>query len=239
MMTGATRQQKSSKMEEDITEIKKSLEKLTVCSTKMAEQQTELTQLLEEVKTLKIQVRERDQTILELESRVHDLEQYTRKDDVIITGIKTKARSYSRAVVRQGQVEEDDPTEDHQSLEMQVTHFLRSKNIDLDPEHLSACHTLPRKDGGAPAIIIRFANRKHKTELLSQGKKLKGTNVYMNEHLTRKNATIAKEARYLRKQQRIQGTWTRNCNVYIRLNGSAEEAKVIKVRDLSDLEPYK
>ena len=53
-------------------------------------------------------------------------------------------------------------------------------------------------------VILRFVNRKHKLELLKQGKKLKGTNVYMNDHLTKRNAEIAKKARDLRKEKKIQ-----------------------------------
>lgn len=59
-----------------------------------------------------------------------------------------------------------------------------------------------------------------------QAKKLKGTNVYINKHLTKKNGGIAREARMLRKQKKITGTWTRNGNVWIREQDGL--AKVIK-----------
>ncbi|ROK28237.1 hypothetical protein DPX16_6578 [Anabarilius grahami] len=52
--------------------------------------------------------------------------------------------------------------------------------------------------------------------------------VYLNEHLSMKNAEIAREARILRKNNKIKATWTRNCKVFIQLNGSSpEQAKVI------------
>lgn len=99
---------------------------------------------------------------------------------------------------------------------------------------------LPRKNKTAkPTIIMRFVNRKHKADLLSQAKKLKGTGVYLNEHLTKKNADIARNARYLRNQKKIQATWTRNGQVKIRLNGTPEEAKIVTIRDMKDLDPYK
>lgn len=155
--------------------------------------------------------------------------------------MEIKHRSYARAVAKERSEGEDAALEDQQSVEMQVVTFFHNKNINLDPNKISACHTIPRKDQrNKPAIIIRFANRKHKNELLMQGRKLKGSNVYMNEHLTPKNAEIAREARILKKQNKIKATWTRNCNVLIRLNGSTpEEAKVIKVRELQDLDEYK
>lgn len=42
-----------------------------------------------------------------------------------------------------------------------------------------------------PAVILRFFSRKHKMDLLRQGKNLKGTKVYPTEHLTQKNGGIA------------------------------------------------
>ncbi len=90
-----------------------------------------------------------------------------------------------------------------------------------------------------PAIVVRFVNRKHKIDLLRQAKYLKGTGVYINEHLTKKNAEIARQARFLRKQGKIQATWTKNCKVMIRLKGPPEEAKVIVIREQKDLEQYK
>ena len=53
-------------------------------------------------------------------------------------------------------------------------------------------------------IIIRFIDRKNKVEVLKQSKNLKGTNIYINEHLTDRNNEIAKKARLLRKQGKYQ-----------------------------------
>ena len=73
---------------------------------------------------------------------------------------------------------------------------------------------------------------------MKQGKKLKGTNVYMNDHLTRKNAEIARKARLMRRQSKIQNTWVYNCKTFIKLNGPPEEAKVLAIRSMSDLDRY-
>ena len=85
---------------------------------------------------------------------------------------------------------------------------------------------------------MRFSNRKHKSALLKQGRMLKGSDVFINEHLTKKNADIARKARFLRKQKKIQSTWTTNCKVFIKLNGTPEEAKVLGVRDITELDKY-
>lgn len=87
-------------------------------------------------------------------------------------------------------------------------------------------------------MILRFVNRKKKIALLKQGRKLKGTNVYLNDHLTKRNAEIARKARYLRKQKKIQNTWVTNCKIFIKLNGTPEEAKVLVIRSMEELDKY-
>lgn len=67
---------------------------------------------------------------------------------------------------------------------------------------------------------------------------LKGSNVYLNEHLTKSNAEIVRKARYLREQKKIQATWSSNCKIYIKLNGTLEQAKVLMVRSMKDLDKF-
>ena len=85
---------------------------------------------------------------------------------------------------------------------------------------------------------MRFVNRKHKTALLKQGRKLKGTNVFINEHLTKRNADIARKARFMKKQGKIQHTWTSNCKVFIKLNGTPEQAKVMVIRNIEEMDNH-
>lgn len=206
----------------------------------VAKKQTELVALMEEVRLLKLGLKEKDKKISELEKRVDDLEQYSRMDDLLISGLEIKPQNYARAVRGAGVGDEATPAE-QASLEDQVLRFLQTQNMKLDATMISACHALPRKDRNTkPLIIMRFGNRKAKIDLLSQGRKLRGTNVYLNEHLTKKNADIARHARILKKQNKLQATWTRNCKVWIKLNGaSPEEAKAIMVREIHELDQYR
>lgn len=222
---------------EEGDDIKKSLEFMTEEISTVKLQQKAILDLVEEVKALRIQNAEKDRRLAYLENRMADLEQYTRMNDVIITGLRIKPRSYARAVTADnvgGPGEEDVNSTEHQ-----VVTFLRSKGVEVDYNNIEACHPLPRKnDSDKPAIIVRFANRKHKTALLKQGKKLKGSDVFMNEHLIKRNADIARKARYLRKQGKIQNTWTTNCKVFIKLNGTPEQAKVLVIRNMEELDKY-
>ncbi len=72
-----------------------------------------------------------------------------------------------------------------------MTAFLHSKEIELDRSNIEACHSFLRRiKTDKPAIITRFANRKHKPESLKQGRQSKGTDVYLNKHLTKKNVPV-------------------------------------------------
>lgn len=222
---------------EEGDELKKTLEFLAEEISAVKQQQKGILELVEEVKALRIQNAEKDRRLAELENRVAELEQYSRINDVIVTGLRIKPRSYARAVITDNGGEPGE--QDDRSAEQQVAAFLHSKGIEVDLNTVEACHTLPRRnDRNTPAIIMRFVNRKHKIALLKQGRKLKGSDVFMNEHLIKRNSDIARNARNLRKQGKIQSTWTNNCKIFIKLNGTPEQAKVVIIRTMEELDRY-
>ena len=173
----------------EIEELKKALERISLDMAIMSKQQTVLMGLMEEIKQLKTEHLEKDKKIAALESRVDEIEQYSRLNNIIISGLVTKPRSYARAAALA--VEGGEPTEeDTDSIEQQVITYMETKGINIDSEDLEACHPLPKRDKKTcPDIILRFVNRKHKLAVLKQGKKLKGSNVYMNEQRAKKTET--------------------------------------------------
>lgn len=227
---------------DDLKDIKSSLNFLAEEVTTIRTQQKTILELVNEVKILKTLLDEKNKRITHLENKVEDLEQYTRRNDVIVTGLKIQPRSYAHAVSSDRDRETD---QDATTMEQQVAVFLRSKGIEMDCNKIEACHPLPRRRNVGntavkhPAIIIRFVNRKDKAALLKQGRKLRGTNVFINEHLTKQNADLARKARNLRKEGKIQSTWTNNCKVFIKTNGATpEEEKVLLIRKMEELEKY-
>ena len=245
---------KKGEKEDDLSQIRASQAQILLEIGKISTQQTEITalvtrvtDLVKEVNSLKVELGKKERRIVALESSNADPAQYSRIDDVIITGLKTRHRSYAgaAAAANSGGVSLSPSDEETESLETQVLHFFASRDIHVQSHNISACHPLPRKVTETniqqpPAIIIRFVNRKHKIELMKQGRKLQKTGVYINEHLTKKNADIAKEARNLRKDEKIKSTWSRNCRVFIRTNGaSPEEEKVFVIKEIGELTKYK
>ena len=79
-------------------EIKQTLQALMMKMDLMAENVNKISGLVEDVKKLNILLTQKDEKIAELEKRIDELEQYTRKEDVIINGLKSTPRVYSRVV---------------------------------------------------------------------------------------------------------------------------------------------
>lgn len=147
----------------------------------------DLVSLIDEVRQLKTVIQEKDKTTEEVERRLDELEWYTRMDDWVVSGLVGTHHSY--AGVRAGDKEgEDTPSGELHLLEQVIT-FFNHKDIPLHDNDDAACYTIPQKQN-IPKIIIRIANRKQTIELLKLTKKLKGTGVYVREHLTKRNAEI-------------------------------------------------
>ena len=203
---------------------------------------TELKNLQREHKQLQDYSKKQSEMIKQLEARVEDLDQQTRLNEVIITGIKIKPRSYAKALTngRAGEHESGQDEEDIKTVEKQVADFMESKDIEMDFNNVEYCHLMPWKGAsGGKVVKLRFTNRKHKIALLKQGPKLKGTMVFFNENLTKKNAEMAKKARELKKAGKIKSTWTANCKILIRTNGETpEEMKTVLVKSMEDLDKF-
>ncbi|KAL7380709.1 hypothetical protein ABVT39_022653 [Epinephelus coioides] len=154
-------------------ELRKSVELMGHQMEAMTSKQDTLMDMIKEIKELKKPNEEKDTKIAQLESRLSDVEQYTRMNDVIVTGLPTRPPSFAAAV--KSRVEGSVPSDqDVDSAEQQVVEFLQHKGISINKENIEACHPLPQKDKSKPAtIIVRFANRKFKINLLEddQGNK--------------------------------------------------------------------
>ena len=69
------------------------------------------------------------------------------------------------------------------------------------------------------------------------GKRLKGSGIYLNDHLTSKNSELAKSARDLKRDsnRKIISTWTWDCKVFVKDN----MGKVKMINDDSDLSDFR
>ncbi|XP_076049855.1 uncharacterized protein LOC143030580 isoform X1 [Oratosquilla oratoria] len=234
-----TRNSNSSKKLEDMVEslVKAREEDRQFLMQARKEDQQFLSELKEIVKQQRQEIQYLKSTVVNLQARVEDLEQYTRREDIIISGLKI-VKTYSEAVKGDSDYSADNSGQN--IVENQVIHSLSNKGIQIRDTEISACHTLgKRKQDGTQNVIMRFVSRKSKVNVLKNAKKLKGTGVYVNEHLTKRTGEIAKTARDMRKQGKIISTWTRDCKVYIKCKDEKvhQQVTVTQICALSNYRP--
>ena len=192
---------------------------------------------LSTIKILQKGNKEKNLTIKELEKRVNDLEQCSKRDSLIISGFNVQCKSYARNV---STLYVDDYTQTYsetETIEGKVVEFLKSKDIPIDSCNVSICHPLKSKHSSSmkQSIVLKLKIPKAKLKILSNAKKLRGSDIYTNEHFRRHNADLARKAREYKRKGLILSTWTKNCNVINRTKGQTpEQCKVIIIHDNSD-----
>ena len=124
-------------------------------------------------------------------------------ENVIISGLRTTSDTHL-----------NDALEDNV-----LALFNKQIDVPITKNDISVCHTL-RCD-----IIVPFVSRQSKTGVMRNAHRLKGTKIYVNEHLTMKNANLAKIAHKLQKENKIAFTWVRNCKVFVMALSSPETTK--------------
>ena len=218
----------------EINEIKDSLQFMSGKLDMLQQIKSDLTRALQVIDKLQHENRLKEDKIKELERRMDEMEQYSRNENLVITGLNCRYKSYARASTNNSEIITEDTEEELETLENQVLEFLNTKlDLDLEPSEIAACHPINAKKTKKD-IIVRVVNRKTKIHILRKAKQLKGTQVFINEHLTKRNGELAKHGRDLRKQNRIAGTWTRNGKIYVKTNGAHGTSRIQIIKDISD-----
>ena len=91
--------------------------------------------------------------------------------------------------------------------------------VRLEERDIDRSHRLGRKmgDGRPREIIVKLVSHDTKVNIiLKSGKRLRGTNIYMNEDMTKYRSSLAFEARQLKRDQQIADTWTRDGHILIK-----------------------
>lgn len=220
---------------ESIEDIKKTLDIMAGEMSTIKKLQVELMDLMNEVKRLRKVCDEKDSKINQLEIQLQQLEQNSIINDIVVTGIEVKPRNYARALGESDGGPQDE--EDTKSVEEQVIAALHNKGIAINSDIIDNCYSIKKRNpSDKQVIILQMKDRKCKLSLLQQGKKLKGTNIYLNDHLIKCKSEIARKARELRRGGKIANTWTKDCKIFIKLN--EPQGKVVLIRALDNLQQY-
>ena len=172
---------------------------------------------------------EKDTKIKNLNSRIDDFDQHTRMDHFIISGLET--RNFADVAKENGStsqgndVDQNEEDVQHSQEEKVVGFFQIDMGVEVVTGDISVVHYLQKGKGqtGPKNIVVKFVRRNTKdksiqnTKVLRHGRNLKGKNIYVNEHLSETNAELHRRAREMKKKGIIEGVWSKNCRVCIKL----------------------
>lgn len=129
----------------------------------------------------------------------------------------------------------------YSALRVEVTKFITSLGITLNPEHVVDVSKFNRTMRGAPRtiVIVTFIHEAIKRRVITEKIKLDRANgncqVYFSEVLTKINRQIFMEARHLKKQKIIFSVWTASGEVFIKTHEGSERTRILSVEQLSEL----
>ena len=179
---------------------------------KLNEVTSTLASLTAEVTILKANANTVPSPSPELEERVeaterenYALQQYTRRDSIEIVNFPLDVK--------------DD------KIEEKTVSLLQAIDVDVIADDIQACHRLYKKD----RIIVKFLSRKKALECLYSKSKLKTLDkteinfpadkpIFINESLCPEYRRLFGKLNELKKQKKVQGVWTFNGSIRLRLN---------------------
>ena len=162
---------------------------------------------------------------------------------------KTKeAETKDSEMIQIGATEESTDTwsnRDKSIMTDNILKFAKSKlNVELKPSDIMDIHAMQARNTrnkqskdtneSKSKCIVRFSNRVARDKIYGVKKQLRGTGVYINEHLTKENARIFRMARELRSKGKLQNVSTRNCRVLVK----TKENKIEHIQSKSFFNAY-
>ena len=179
-----------------------------------------------EIRDLKVRV-------TALEEKTDDLEQYSRRNTVRIRGIPEALNENTDGLVKDMaarkldvQLSTHDVVRSHQTHNYVPRRFLFGV-LPPDPMRsydIVRSHRIGRKNPEKETprdIIVRFTTHNTKVDVMRNARKLKGTQLFVNEDLTKVRSTIAWEARTLKRQNKVADTWTRDGTVFVKVGDNS------------------
>jgi len=138
--------------------------------------------------------------------KFNDLEQYGRRNNIRITGIKNDSLNQTTAETTR-----------------QVREMLKNQmDVEVGENEIDIAHRLGKFDENKPTnrpIIVKFVSRQKRMEVMSNAKKLKETNFFINEDLTRLNHEVLMSVR-LKATNRVDRAWSLGGRIYAVYKGA-------------------
>lgn len=205
-----------------LPELKETVNGIELSVQAMSDKYDEVLQRMEkqdnDIKNLKkrVEIMEQknyEETIKQLKLEVQELEWRSRRLNLEFHGI---------------------PKSENEDLLAKVN-VLATTSLDL-PEltanDVVAIHRLPSRPEQTPGVIVRFSAQNTRDRWLDRKSRLRGTDRYISENMTRQTRTLLATVRDWTKQKGYAYTWHKNGKVFIR---KKDGDRAILIRTLEDL----
>jgi len=205
-----------------ITSLKLRINEVRSVNQTVTESKTEILAIraqLEEVKKkneeMQFDILELKEANAKLEDRIEDLEKYSRKNNMVISGI---------------------PVEKDENVKEIFTDLANQLQVELQDHEVCVIHQLPAQRNRTPGIIVKLSNNEKKQELIKQSRARKlrfgDTNIYVDDQLMAKTVVLVKEAKAMRDEGKLKYIWTKNGDLFVRVDDGERAQKITKREEL-------
>ena len=220
--------------------MKKEIEKL---SSDLKSRDTHIRKLQENIARLQENNTRLQDSVVKQDRRIEMLEAFTREDNLVIHGLPELYSESARTSVQSTLGKNDGMQNESvaQSEKAFIDFCQKVVHVEIHPDDISICHRLKRPNSTNSnkvqhrPLLVKFAHRKARSAVLAARSQLKGSNIYINEHLTTSAAALFAAARKLVKSKKLLGSWTLNGRVVVKFLANGAE-KVMTVNNNSELE---
>lgn len=176
---------------------------------RMEAQELELKNLKKRVDV--IEHKKQDETIKQLTLEIQDLEWRSRRLNLEFHGI---------------------PRTDNEDLLIKINEQTANRLgvPELTKSDVVAIHRLPSKPDKIPAVIVRFSSQTTRDNWLGKKNKLRGTDTYIAENMTKQTRALLTTTRDWARQKGYRYTWHKNGKVFLRKT-DGDRALLIRTRD--------
>jgi hypothetical protein len=135
-----------------------------------------------------------------MELKYDRLEQYGRRNSIRIRGIQ-----------------EPDNT-NTEITDAEVIKLATQLQVPITQSDINRSHRVGiKRDQQSRDILVKFVSHNVKVQFMMSRMKLKGSGIYINEALTRTRAQLFSQTRALKRQKKIQDTWTKTGAIFVKL----------------------
>jgi len=155
--------------------------------------------LEEEVEKLNEEKRTLADKVNEFEDKIDVYEQYSKKANIIVNGL---------------------PYSENENVRGKFFQLAEELRVELYDYDIGAIHRLPAREGKIPGIVVNLNCMDSKEALIRNSRRekltLNGCPIFIDEHLTKKNADILRKAKQLVRKGVYDSAWYVNGKIWTR-----------------------